>query len=289
MFGGNRGSVANMNKDVEVSRAAISRRRALALGGTISLGGLLAACGVGDTTSAPEGSAAATATPTRAPSPAAASGAGAAATTGATSAAVVALLDQSPTCTMTPESTAGPFWFDVESIRTDIREDRPGATLQLAMRVNDVSTCSTDGGLGTPIPNCVVEIWHCDAGGVYSGFESSSAASRDDGTYLRGAQVTKADGVAQFTTIYPGWYPGRTVHIHLKVHVDRRNVLTGQLYFDEALNDAVNATPPYDEHAGRRTLNVDDRLFEESSVVTAVADGQGYLAAINLGVVPAGG
>jgi len=186
---------------------------------------------------------------------------------------------------MTPESTAGPFWFDVESIRTDIREDRPGATLQLAMRVNDVSTCTSAGDVGVPIPNCVVEIWHCDAGGVYSGFESSSAASRDDGTYLRGAQVTNADGVAQFTTIYPGWYPGRTVHIHLKVHVDRRTVLTGQLYFDEDLNDAVNATEPYDEHAGRRTLNSNDRLFEESSVVTAVAEGEGYLAAINLGVV----
>lgn len=279
-----------MNKDVESSRAAISRRRALALGGTISLGGLLAACGVGDPTSAPEGSASATATPPpspSAPSPSVASGAAGAA--GSTPAAVVALLDQSPTCAMTPESTAGPFWFDVESIRSDIREDRPGATLQLAMRVNDVSACSSEGGLGTPIPNCVVEIWHCDAGGVYSGFESSSAASRDDGTYLRGAQVTNADGVAQFTTIYPGWYPGRTVHIHLKVHVDRRNVLTGQLYFDENLNDAVNATSPYDEHAGRRTLNADDRLFAESSVVTAFADGQGYLAAINLGVMPRAG
>ena len=277
-----------MNKDVESSRAAISRRRALAVGGTISLGGLLAACGVGDPTSAPEGSASATATPPPAATDPSLT-AGTAGASGATPAAVVALLDKSPTCAMTPESTAGPFWFDAESIRSDIREDRAGATLQLAMRVNDVTACSTEGGLGTPIPNCVVEIWHCDAGGVYSGFESSSAASRDDGTYLRGAQVTNADGVAQFTTIYPGWYPGRTVHIHLKVHVDRRNVLTGQLYFDESLNDAVNATSPYDEHSGRRTLNADDRLFEESSVVTAVAEGQGYLAAINLGVMPTAG
>ncbi|MFZ2175090.1 MAG: protocatechuate dioxygenase, partial [Rhodococcus sp. (in: high G+C Gram-positive bacteria)] len=122
----------------------MSRRRALALGGTVTLGGLVAACtGTGSSTAT-------------APS-----------TTAAGTDAVTALLDQAPQCVMGVEETQGPYWFDVHSIRSDIREDRPGTNLQLALRVQDMTNCSVD-GKAAAVSNAVVEIWHCDAGGVYS-------------------------------------------------------------------------------------------------------------------------
>lgn len=305
-----------MNKDIEHSRARVSRRRALALGGTVGLSGLIAACtgngasGGGTTTTA--------------------------VVTDTTTAGddVMALLARAPQCVTSEEETQGPYWFDVDSIRGDIREDRPGATFELAIRVQDSATCTPEGGGGTA--NAVVEIWHCDAGGVYSGFESGSQASdgggppagggpggeppmgappsgraggpgaagsgeisdgtysvgdseattTDDGTYLRGAQVTDANGVAAFTTVFPGWYMGRTTHIHLKVHVDKKTVLTTQLYFDEALLDEVYAGTPYDEHTGREnnTTNAQDGIFDESGLVTVVKTTDGYRGAVNIGI-----
>jgi protocatechuate 3,4-dioxygenase beta subunit len=272
-----------MNEDVRRSRHLISRRRALSLGGTVGLGALVAAC-----------------TDSSTPAPAASSS-GAALTPSTTAPAdVLALLNQANTCTTAKEETQGPYWFDVDQIRSDLREDRPGTPLVLAVRAHDLSACST-GAAPTPIPNSVVEIWHCDAGGEYSGFESggggggetsdgsyssgdTEATTTDDGTYLRGAQVADAHGVVQFTTIYPGWYRGRTVHIHLKLHVDRKTVVTTQLYFDEAVTDAVFATSPYDERTGRDTRNSDDSIFDPSGLVTVRRTGTGYLAAVNLGV-----
>ncbi|MCJ0901914.1 protocatechuate dioxygenase [Rhodococcus sp. ARC_M6] len=311
-----------MNKDIEISRQRVSRRRALALGGTISLGGLIAACGgnSGTTTSA---TAVASTTTTATPGD-----------------AVTALLAKAPQCVMSKEETQGPYWFDVDSIRSDIREDRPGTTLQVAMRVQDNSQCNVDGSIGA-VNNAVVEIWHCDAGGVYSGFESGSvsanggggggtppaggmgeppsgggmgqppagggggmggsgetsdgsysvgdseATTTDDGTYLRGAQTTDTNGIAQFTTIFPGWYMGRTTHIHVKVHIDKKTVLTTQTFFDESLLNAVYATSPYSEHTGREsnTTNASDGIFDETGIMTVEKQSDGtYLAVINLGI-----
>ncbi|MFD4180438.1 intradiol ring-cleavage dioxygenase [Rhodococcus sp. NPDC058514] len=313
-----------MNEDIERSRARVSRRRALALGGTVGLSGLIAAC----TGNGSGGTATSTAT--------------AATTTSAAAVAdgdVLALLARAPQCIMTTEETQGPYWFDVDSIRNDLREDRPGTTLELAIRVQDMQKCTPDGATGG-VANAVVEIWHCDAGGVYSGFESGSraanggppeggpggpggqggpgggpggpggepptggaggsmeysdgsysrgdgeSATTDDGTYLRGAQTTDANGIATFTTIFPGWYQGRTTHIHLKVHMNKVTVLTSQLYFDEALIDEVYASAPYSEHTGRENNanNATDGIFDASGMVTAVKTGDGYLGAINIGV-----
>ena len=107
-----------------------------------------------------------------------------------------------------------------------------------------------DAGTCEPIENAIVDIWHCDAVGTYSGFESASQGGppgggggpSDDETYLRGAQATNGDGVPQFTTVYPGWYQGRTVHIHAKVHLDKQTLLTTQLYFPDDFSDG--STPP---------------------------------------------
>src|SRR6185503_4126180 len=114
----------------------------------------------------------------------------------------------------------------------------------------------------------------------------------DDGTYLRGAQAADANGVVRFTTIYPGWYPGRTTHIHCKVHLDhckvhldRRTVLTTQLYFDDNLTEEINRTiQPYTEHAVRDTRNDTDSIYADVGLVTTQRSADGYLAAINLGL-----
>lgn len=140
-----------------------------------------------------------------------------------------------------------------------------------------------------PVTDCVVEIWHCDAGGVYSGFESARGGGpgtgpTDDGTYLRGAQVADDAGIVRFTTVYPGWYPGRTVHIHVKVHLDDRTVLTTQLYFDEDTTARVYARSPYDAHTGGDTFNDTDGIFDAAGVVTAARRGEDYLAVANLGI-----
>jgi protocatechuate 3,4-dioxygenase beta subunit len=193
-------------------------------------------------------------------------------------------------CTLTRELTEGPYYFDVDAIRSDIREDRPGTTLRLGLLVQDSESCE-------PIPNAVVDVWHCDAEGVYSGFESASQGSGGPGgggdseptdgeTYLRGAQVTNADGIVEFVTIYPGWYRGRTVHIHCKVHLDRSTLLTTQVFFDDTLTAEVYAAEPYSDD-GRDVDNASDSIFDDSLVLTVSPAGDGYLGLITFGVDPA--
>ena len=286
-----------LNEDVRRSRLLVSRRRALSLGGTIGLGSLLAACaGTSARSGAPSAGRSATSAAPLTPSSTAADD-------------IVAALDAVRTCTTSPEQTQGPYWFDVDSIRSDIREQRPGSVLQLALRVQDVSACSSD-SRAMPVPNSVVEIWHCDAGGLYSGFESGSmggggapnrrgaettsdgsyasgdqeATTTDDGTYLRGAQVADSNGIVQFTTIFPGWYRGRTMHLHLKVHLDRETVLTTQLYVEDELATEVYAAAPYSDRSGGRTLNSADTFFSEDAILTVNKQGGAYLGLINLGV-----
>ena len=184
-------------------------------------------------------------------------------------------------CSLTPEETEGPYYFDVDAIRSDLREDRPGTLLRLGMLVQDAS-CA-------PVANAVVDIWHCDAGGVYSGFESASRGGpgggrSDEETYLRGAQVTNADGIVEFRTVYPGWYRGRTVHLHFKVHLDKVTVLTSQLFFDEQVTDAVYATASYRDKGDRDVRNADDSIFDDALVLTTGADGDGYLGLMTVNV-----
>lgn len=263
-----------MNDDVHLSRRRISRRRALAIGGTIGLGGVVSACSTDTSTTSP-----------------------AAVYTSTTAMSAVDLLELAPQCVMSKEETEGPYWFDVDAIRNDIREDRPGTAFELALRVQDVTAC-------TAVSNAVVEIWHCDAGGEYSGFESgsmggSSSASdgsystgdresttTDDGTYLRGALATNSAGVVVFTTIFPGWYRGRTTHIHLKVHIDRKTVLTSQLFFDPTTVGEIYAASPYSDHAGweSNTQNTSDTIYDPTGLVTTATSATRYLGAINLGV-----
>ncbi|MFD2357569.1 intradiol ring-cleavage dioxygenase [Nonomuraea ferruginea] len=171
-----------------------------------------------------------------------------------------------------PATTAGPYYFDADKVRADIREDREGVRLRVAVKVQDSGSCR-------PIKDAVVEIWHCDAGGLYSGAEAMSRGGgalsasspdldpQDDERYLRGAQVTNADGVVEFTTIWPGWYRGRCVHIHAMVHVSDARVLTTQMMFGEALNDRILAGRPYAARGERDTRNDGDGIFRDEMLM----------------------
>ncbi len=180
-------------------------------------------------------------------------------------------------CILTPEQTEGPYYVANEKVRRDIRDGHKGALLDLRTTVVDASTCR-------PVKSALVEIWHCDAAGAYSGF-GAGASSR---TFLRGGQRTDAKGLARFTTIYPGWYQGRTVHIHVKVHIGGMVVHTGQLYFNDTVTDAVYRRAPYRSRDGRTTRNADDSIFRNGgsrSQVRLAKDGKGgYVATIAMGI-----
>lgn len=252
----------------------LTRRKALGTLGAVSAGALLAACGASkDPVTSTDVTTSDGTTATVQPQ------------VGSTT-TIDELFADSATCTLTPEETEGPYYFDVGAVRSDIREDRDGTNLRVAIRVQDAAAC-------TPIANAVVDIWHCDAGGVYSGFESAStggqggSAPTDDDTFLRGVQVTNAKGIVEFLTIYPGWYRGRTVHIHAKVHIDSATALTTQMYFDESVTEAVYENDPYAQHAGRDTFNDTDGIFDPGLVMTLADDTNGYIGVMTFGVDPA--
>jgi protocatechuate 3,4-dioxygenase beta subunit len=180
------------------------------------------------------------------------------------------------TCVLAPEQTEGPYYIANEKLRRDITEGRPGVSLLLRLRVVDASTCK-------PIKGAAVDIWHADALGVYSGF-GSGARSR---TFMRGIQRTDANGLARFRTVYPGWYRGRTVHIHVKVHVAGNVVHTGQLYFPDSLTDRVFRRRPYSRRPHRTTRNADDFVFAQGgrrSMLALRKVGSAYVGAIRMGV-----
>jgi protocatechuate 3,4-dioxygenase beta subunit len=179
-------------------------------------------------------------------------------------------------CVLTPELTEGPYYIAGEKLRRDIREGRPGAHLTLLLAVVDAATCK-------PIQGAAVDIWHADAGGVYSGFGAGSG----NRTFMRGIQRTGADGVAVFDTVYPGWYAGRAVHIHVKVHVRGNVVHTGQLFFPDAFTDAVYRRTPYSKRPNRTTRNSADSIFANGgskSIVKVRRQGSGYAGSLTVGV-----
>ncbi|HEX6312189.1 MAG TPA: intradiol ring-cleavage dioxygenase [Acidimicrobiia bacterium] len=252
----------------------ISRRRALGAVGAAGLGAVLTACSRGGGGTGGQSTATSSSTTTRAGGGAAAAGP-----------VTAELFDTATACTLAPEMTEGPYYFDVDSIRTDVREDREGAALRLGVRVRDASSC-------TPVSDAVVDIWHCDALGLYSGFEAAStgtgggggAGPTDDETYLRGAQITNGDGIAEFVTVYPGWYRGRTVHIHAKVHLDKSTMLTTQLFFDDGFTERIYAREPYASDTGRDTFNDDDGIFDDALLLTLSERGDETLGLITLDV-----
>lgn len=165
-------------------------------------------------------------------------------------------------CVLTPQSESGPYYFDPKLVRADIAEGRPGVPLSLRLRVIEAGAC-------TPIPGARVDIWHCDARGIYSGYPGQGDTHKLDQsgkTFLRGTQMADAAGWAAFKTIYPGWYAGRATHIHFRVFLDEATVLTGQTFFPEALNEFIYTNVP--DYTGRPkqrlVVNANDRVATDA-------------------------
>jgi protocatechuate 3,4-dioxygenase beta subunit len=178
-------------------------------------------------------------------------------------------------CVLAPEMTDGPFYLDLNNLRSNIVDGRPGMPLAVALTVTHASTCA-------PVSGAAIDIWHADAGGTYSGLGSGSGR-----TFLRGTQLTGPDGMARFQTIYPGWYSGRAVHIHVKVHTGGQTVHTGQLFFDESVTSTVYQRPPYASRRGPDVRNADDSIYRDggaqSTLSPRVSTG-GYAAAMTLAI-----
>ncbi len=260
----------------------LTRRGALIAVGGVGLAAFLAACGgSGSSDSAATSGAAST-------SGGAVISEGGTTGSSTTSAAAGAASTAAATVALAPEMTEGPYYLDLDLVRNDITEDREGVPLVLNLVVVDVNG-------GAPLEGAAVDVWHCDAQGLYSGFVDSSASANsgasdlsDSGTFLRGTQITDASGAATFATIYPGWYQGRTVHIHIKVRADGGDIHTGQLFFDDGFTDTVYASAePYASRSGNRLLNTEDNIFQgggEQSTLVVSETSEGYTSFLTMGV-----
>jgi protocatechuate 3,4-dioxygenase beta subunit len=197
----------------------------------------------------------------------------------------------SPACVATPAQTEGPYFVDERLQRSDIRVDpADGSTKQGVPLTLRLSVSSISGGACRPLAGAIVDIWHCDALGVYSDV-TDPGFSTVGKKFLRGYQVTGANGAAEFITIYPGWYEGRTVHIHFKVRTDPKSgpvrEFTSQLYFDESITERVYERMPYAKNGRRRVKNEEDGIFRDSGnrlMLPLVEIAQGYSARFDIGL-----
>ncbi|MFI0510350.1 protocatechuate 3,4-dioxygenase beta subunit [Streptomyces canus] len=236
---------------------------------------------------------------------------------------------------LTSETTEGPYYIDADKLRQDITEDKEGIPLTLRLKVIDAETCK-------PVANAAVDIWHCDALGIYSGYEASSTGGggtppsgapsdapsgtptgeppsgaptggtgggvhqdpTDDERYLRGTWRTDRSGQVTFKTIFPGWYRGRCVHIHTKVHVNGawtdagyeggNTCHTGQFFFDEESVLASAEVEPYSTSTTERTTLTEDTIYDQSGTTGGLLKlkynkkniAKGVIGSITMGVDP---
>jgi protocatechuate 3,4-dioxygenase beta subunit len=196
-----------------------------------------------------------------------------------------------PACVVRPEQTEGPYFVDEKLNRSDLRVDpadksiKAGVPLRLAFLVSRVA-----GGACEPLNGAMVDVWHCDANGVYSDVRDAGFDTRGK-KFLRGYQATDAKGAAEFLTIYPGWYEGRAVHIHFKIRTEpgssRAREFTSQLYFDEAVTEQVHKQAPYNSKGRRTTTNDADFIFRRGGkqlIPTLTQNSDGYIAKFDIGL-----
>jgi len=183
------------------------------------------------------------------------------------------------TCLLTPEVTAGPYWVQESLTRRNVTEGKPGLPLVIRFTILNARTCK-------PIPKADVEIWHCDATGSYSAVDGATTR------FLRGHQKANAAGKAEFLTIFPGWYPGRTPHIHMKVYIGGNAVQTGQVFLNEAVTRAVYKQKPYAVRGAYDTPHSGDMIYNQAGGSTAelkhvkrTGGLKGYVGTIAIGVV----
>ena len=195
----------------------------------------------------------------------------------------------STTCVVRPEQTEGPYYVDTGLQRSDIREEREGIPFELTFNVSrvdegDITACG-------PLAGAVVDVWHCDALGKYSGVQDNAAGDFDTmgATFLRGYQLTNDNGTARFTTIYPGWYQGRAVHIHFTIRDSAESQqgyeFTSQLYFDDALTDEIHSQGPYAEKGERDQRNSTDGIYQgggDELTLALTEQGEGFAAMFDI-------
>ncbi|MFF4654536.1 intradiol ring-cleavage dioxygenase [Streptomyces sp. NPDC001381] len=200
-------------------------------------------------------------------------------------------------CTLNAEVTEGPYSLEGALVREDIREDKEGFEVRYTFTVVDqANDCA-------PLADALVEIWHCDALGEYSGFVGGNGHQEEDnGTFLRGGQLTDENGRCGITSIWPGHYASRAVHVHMRVHTDvtltddsytgGEIIHTGQLFFDPDINAEIQATAPYSANTTKETLLADDGIYDDGGAssglltLTALGSGvsDGYEATLTVGV-----
>ena len=190
-----------------------------------------------------------------------------------------------PTCDITPRQTEGPYYFNAGQVRRDITEGKPGIPLLVKLQLVEAGSCE-------PLRDAVVDIWHPDAAGQYSGYRGQGdyGTNTSGETFLRGTQITDADGLVEFATIYPGWYPGRTVHIHFKAYTDQRSFVTSQMYFPDDITDIIYLAEPYSARGPRSTRNENDGTLTGDTANRALLgqvtkNGDGYVVSLTIGVV----
>ena len=180
-------------------------------------------------------------------------------------------------CTLTPETTEGPYWVDEQLKRSDVTEGEPGVPLKLVLGVYEANAACS------PYPGAVVDIWQANALGLYSDQSEQPRADTGGQTFLRGCQVSGDDGEVEFRTIYPGWYEGRALHIHVRVRTfaadETTFTFTTQVFFAEETNSAVLATSPYNERPGPDTTNATDSIFLPELIAKTEGDPDKGLAA----------
>ena len=208
------------------------------------------------------------------------------------SASASAIAVATPACVVTPTEPEGPYFVDERLNRSDITVDptdraaRPGVPLAITFTVARVGA----GGC-TALSGAQVDVWHCDAAGVYSDVAANNTVGK---RFLRGYLVTDSAGVANFTTIYPGWYPGRAVHVHFKIRTfaggSKTYELTSQLFFDDNVTDAVYRRAPYSSRPGRSTRNQADMVYTSNNnsgallLAALTPTSAGYAAAFAVGL-----
>lgn len=201
----------------------------------------------------------------------------------------------SATCTLAPSLTEGPYWVDEKLNRADITTDTARASVLNGLPLNlTINVFNTDGSSCGSVPqqNIQVDIWHCDAAGEYSDVSGGGQSSTKGQTFLRGYQVTDASGAVNFKTIYPGWYPGRAIHIHVRARAyDASGNVTynfsTQLFFDDTVSDSVFTKTPYNTTRVRADRNSNDNIYNTGTAVmvalTANASG-GYAGEVAIGL-----
>lgn len=195
-------------------------------------------------------------------------------------------------CVLTASLTEGPYFVDELLDRSDIRADpATGAVSTGALLALTFNVMRVDSSACTPLTGAFLDVWHCDSAGAYSDISGAGSGKK----FLRGYQVTNGSGMAQFTTVYPGWYPGRAVHVHFKLRIfagaSKTYEFTSQFFFDDSLTDTVYTQSPYNTRGTRNTRNPADGIFNglsssEKTALTLVptTNAGGYTGVINLGV-----